>query len=156
MTLYKDAGKKQKQIAKLCKVSQSAVSKILKQFRLTRSLETNLTGHCGRKRKTTKRSDRLLLMKSKKNPRLTSQDLCRDLRQHGVKVSSRTVRRRLCELKRPARCPVKRQLLNARMKRSRLEWAKIHQHWTVEDWKKVCFTLLFLFNKFQNLEQFLN
>lgn len=142
VALNEHSNLKQKDIAKLCKVSQSAVSKILKRFRSTGSLETAYVGNTGRKRMSTDRDDRLLLVKSKKNPRLTSRELCRELKLHGVSMSSRTVRRRLQEFNRPARRPVKRQLLTRRMRKSRLAWAKTHQHWTVEDWKKVKFSLL--------------
>lgn len=138
-TLCEHSNLKQKDIASLCGVSQASVCRISKRFRLTGSLDNTRLGHCGRKRKTTKRADRILLVKSKKNPRLTSEDLRRELLLHGVQISSRTVRRRLLEFKRPARRPVKRQMLTRRMKRSRLQWAKNHQHWTVEDWKKVKF-----------------
>ena len=139
VTLDSHSSLKQKAIAQLCGVSQASVSKILKRFRLTASFETIRLGRCGRKRKTSERADRLLLIKSKKNPRLTSEGLRRVLLEHGIQVSSKTVRRRLEEFNRPARRPVKRQMLTSRMKKARFEWAKQHQHWTVDDWKKVSF-----------------
>lgn len=137
VTLHEHTTTKQVDIAKLCKVSQSAVSKILKQFRLTGSLEAKSSVQRGRRRKTSNRTDRILLMKSKIDARLTSEDLRRELVNHGANVSARTVRRRLQEFHRPARRPVKRQKLTPRMKKARMEWARNHQDWTVEDWKKV-------------------
>ncbi|KAJ4426509.1 hypothetical protein ANN_27323 [Periplaneta americana] len=50
-----------------------------------------------------------------------------------------TVRRRLLEAGRRARKPIK-QLLTPVMRKKRLMWAKLHQHWTVNDWKNVLFS----------------
>lgn len=150
VTLHEHSDLRQCKIAQICGVSQSSVSKILKRFKLTGSLTTNNVGRGGRKRKTSARAVRILLVKSKKYARLTSEELRRELQHHGCSVSARTIRRRLLEFKRPARRPVKRQMLTPRMKRSRLEWAKNHRHWTTEDWKKVKLDLTVLFVKFES------
>ena len=56
----------------------------------------------------------------------------------GVRISSSTVRRRLLEAGK-AKKFLKNHLLTKKMKKKRLEWARTHKNWTVEDWKKVLF-----------------
>ncbi|KAJ4445714.1 hypothetical protein ANN_12399 [Periplaneta americana] len=98
-------------------------------------------GNCGRKRKTSPADDRLIVRKSKLNPRLTAVDLTRELMATtGANIHVTTVRRRLLEAGRRARKPIKKQLLTPVMCKKRLMWAKLHQHWTVNDWKNVLFS----------------
>ncbi|KAJ4425709.1 hypothetical protein ANN_27905 [Periplaneta americana] len=58
----------------------------------------------------------------------------------GANIHVTTVRRRLLEAGRRARKPIKKQLLTPVMCKKRLMWAKLHQHWTVNDWKNVLFS----------------
>lgn len=80
-------------------------------------------GKCGAKRKTSKRDDRRLTEFFRKDCRKTAVDLARELAETGVHVTPMTVRR-LREAGRPARKPVKKQLLPMAMKAKRLAWAK--------------------------------
>ncbi|KAJ4434038.1 hypothetical protein ANN_16357 [Periplaneta americana] len=60
-------------------------------------------GNCGRKRKTSLADDRLIVRKSKLNPRLTAVDLTRELMATtGANIHDTTVRRRLLEAGRRA------------------------------------------------------
>ncbi|KAJ4436973.1 hypothetical protein ANN_17105 [Periplaneta americana] len=73
--------------------------------------------------------------------RLTAVDLTRELMvTTGADIHVTTVRRRLLEAGRRARKPIKKQLLTPVMCKKRLMWAKLHQHWTVNDWKNVLFS----------------
>ena len=58
----------------------------------------------------------------------------------GVKVSDRTVRRRLVNAGLPARIARKKPFLNVVQRQKRVVWAKEHVSWTAEDWKKVIFS----------------
>ena len=136
-TLHEHTGLTHAQIAKKCKVSRSAVTKLLKRLRETGSISPTRAGNCGRKKLTTIRQDRLLLRESKKNARLSSNLLRKHMLPHGIQLSSRTVRRRLLEFDRPARRMVRKPILTRAMKKRRLEFAKAHRNWTVDDWKKV-------------------
>ena len=89
----------------------------------TGNVEVQRKERCGRKRKTTKRDDLILLRNSKINPQKNSEQLKRDLDKSGVHVSSSTVGR-LLEKGRKARKPKKKQLLTAAMKKKRFNWAK--------------------------------
>ena len=121
-------------------VSLGFVSSILKQKRETGNVEVQRKERCGRKRKTTKRDDLILLRNSKINPRKTSEDLKRDLDKSGVHMSSFTVRRRLLEKGRKARKPKKKQLSTAAMKKKRFNWEKKHKDWYEDDWSRVLFS----------------
>lgn len=127
-------------IASAVGVGKSSVSRILTTFKESGSSSPKRRGKCGRKRKTTLRTDKILIRNSKINPRKTSSDLRRDLLATGFDVSSSTARRRLLEAGRKARRPVKKQLLTHKMKEKRLKWAKKYKSWTADDWKKVIFS----------------
>jgi len=55
----------------------------------------------------------------------------------GVKVSDRTVRRRLVNAGLRASIARKKPFLNVVQRQKRVAWAKEHVTWTAEDWKKV-------------------
>ena len=63
----------------------------------------------------------------------------------GVCTSSSTVRQSLLEAGRKAKKPLQNHLLTKKMKK-RLEWARAHKNWTVEDWKKVLFQTKVIFS----------
>lgn len=140
ITLSKHTKLTQRQIAEECGISKSAVNKLIKLYKETGSILPQRLGKCGRKRKTTKKEDALLLRNSKIHPTKTSDDLQKDLAFSGTSVHASTVRRRLLEVGRKARRPVKKQLLTAAMKRKRIVWAKKYKGWTQDDWKNVLFS----------------
>lgn len=137
VTLSEYSDKSQREIARICNVSQGTVSNILRLYKESGTLSPKRVGHCGRKKITSKRDDRYLIHQSKTNPRKTSDSLKQDLASHGAVVSSRTVRRRLLDAGRPARRPVKKQLLTCAMRKARLSWAKKYKTWTTNQWSKV-------------------
>ena len=114
----------QRKIVEKVGVSLGSVSSILKQKRGTENVEVQRKERCGRKRKTIKRDDLILLRNSKINSRKTNEKMKRDLDESGVHVSLSTVRRQLLEKGRKARKPKKKQLLTAAMKKKRFNWAK--------------------------------
>ena len=82
----------------------------------------------------------MLLRHSQENPCKSSFELRNYLEQKGILVSDRTVRRHLVSSGRKARRPIKKQLLTAKMKERRLEWAMMYQDWKKEDWQRVLFS----------------
>lgn len=141
ITLAEHSSMTQRQIAAECHVGLATVNSIIKRYRETGSITPQKKGNCGRKRKTTPTDDRLIVRKSKINPRLTAVDLTREIIDTtGVNIHVTTVRRRLLEAGRRARKPIKKQLLTPVMCKKRLMWAKLHQNWTVNDWKNVLFS----------------
>ena len=81
-----------------------------------------------------------MITNSVKNPKKASKDLQRVLALAGVNVASSTVQRRLPEVGRTARRPLRKQLLTKAMKKKRLSWARNHAGCTKDDWRKVIFS----------------
>jgi transposase len=65
-------------IASVVGVGKSSVSRILCPYKDSGSFFPNGKGKCGRKRKTTLRTDQLLLRNSRLHPTVTSKNLQRD------------------------------------------------------------------------------
>ncbi|KAJ4425756.1 hypothetical protein ANN_27379 [Periplaneta americana] len=131
----------QRQIAAECHIGLATVNSIIKRCRETGSITPQKKENCSRKRKTSPADDRLIVRKSKLNPRLTAVDLTHELMAtNGANIHITTVRCRLLEAGRRARKPIKKQLLTPVICKKRLMWAKLHQHWTVNDWKNVLFS----------------
>lgn len=118
-------------------VSTPVISKLKKKLFNNDSLSPSRKGKCGRKKITTTRDDAVLLREAKQNRRATSGKLQQHMSTHGVKISTRTIRRRLFENGLKARRPRKKQKLTPAMVKKRLEWAKQLKNWTSNDWKKV-------------------
>ena len=119
-------GKSQKEIAKIYSINQSSVSRIL-------GAKTSLmTKRSGRPRKTTKKTDSLIIREVKKNPFISAREIKNStpLLQN---VSERTIWHRLSkDLKMPARKPRKKPLLTKKMRLKRLSFCKQHLRWTTE------------------------
>ncbi len=140
ITLREHTNKTLKEIANDCKVSVATVKRIVSRFKTEGNVDVKRKGNCGRKKKTSPADDRLIIRRSKIDPRKTAVDLTRELEEDGVNVHVSTVRRRLLAVGRKAHRPFKKQLLTPAMRKKRLVWACAHEHMTVEDWKKVLFT----------------
>ena len=126
-------------------VCHTTVSRILKRTerRATseqRTFEPRRKTKCGRKRKTTPRDEKVLLREKKETQNYRVMLWRLKMKDAGISISDRTVRKRLLENGRPARRPVKKQLLTETMKKKRYYWAKKYKHWTTEDWRKVVFS----------------
>lgn len=137
---HHQAGHSSRQIAAMVQVSQSSVVRIIQRFRDTGAVDICRRSRCGRKRKLNKKSQRLLIRTSSKQPRLSALQLCESLPLVSQGVSTRTIQRELNRggllAFRPARCPS----LSARQQRDRYEWALAHSDWTADDWAEVIFS----------------
>lgn len=140
VTLSQHTSMTVRDIAAAVGVGKSSVSRIINQQKNFGTVSPKRKSKCGRKRKTTPRTDKFLVRNSIMHPYKTSRDLQRELIATGVSVDSSTVRRRLIEAGRFARKPIKKQLLTPAMKKKRLDWARKYQSWTAQDWKKVVFS----------------
>lgn len=136
---YFECGKKQKEIANLCAISQQTVSRISRSFSQN-NLKSKRFGRCGRKSKLNDRTKRLLVSRVKKSRSISSLKLKADLQKCGVNVGSSTIRRSLVQLGYPARRPRPKPKLTDCMKEKRLAWALQHQLWTTDDWLNVGFS----------------
>jgi DNA-directed RNA polymerase I, II, and III subunit RPABC1 len=129
----------ERDIASVVGVGKSSVSRILCSYKESGLLSPNRKGKCERKRKTTPRTDQLLLRNSRLHPTVTSKDLRRNLLTSGIDTGASTVGRSFL-IGRKARKPIKKQLLRPAMKQKRLAWANKYRSWSTDDWKKVAFS----------------
>eukprot|EP00795_Rhopilema_esculentum_P006592 gene6592-12133_t len=124
-------------IALKLKVARITVQQIIKKHKETGSVEDR-KGR-GRKRITTSREDRLIVKQSLKDRRKTSRILANELKDaHDIKVSSRTVRRRLVDSGLKYCRAKKKPLLSEKARAKRLDWGRQHRDY---DWSKVIFSL---------------
>ena len=107
LALHQHTKKSQREIAKRVGVSQPTVHRLIKKFQMEKDLTPNRKCNCGKKKKTTPRTDACLLRESKFNPRKTSFQVPQDLASAGVMVDSSTVRRQLLAVGWKARRPIK-------------------------------------------------
>lgn len=139
VTLHDEAGRTIQQLTVQFRVDRRTVQRLLRKHRETQSVDDRL--HPGRARKTTVREDRVLIRMSAGNPR----QVARELRQrwnveHGVDASLSTVKDRLNKGGLPGRIARKKPLLTQRHRQARLEWARQHRNWTVEQWNNCYFS----------------
>jgi transposase len=128
-----DQGKSAEKIAKELKVSASTVKNIRKQHRP--SAIKPVGGRPEKLSATTKREVTRLIT-SGKLPTATS--AAKHLQDEGIaSVSAETVRRALKQAGLNAIKKKKKPKLTPRHKKLRLEFARQHQDWTEEDWKRV-------------------
>lgn len=139
INILSESGKTYSEIAEIVKVSKSSVHRTLQRKCETGS-NKNRKGS-GRPRKTSKRDDNRLLEISKSNRFKTAPDLRVEINQSLVApISLTTVKRRLREKGLIGRVAVKKPLLRPVNKKKRLQFAKEHKNWTIDDWKNVLWT----------------
>lgn len=132
----------QRDIATIAGVSKSVVNRIKIKLDLNKSLVAGRVGKCGRKRITTPRTDRKIRDICLENRKKSVARLTTMINDEGIKVSKRTVRRRLAEENLIGRRPIKKPRLTEAMKKKRLQWARQHRNMTVSDWNRVSTTNL--------------
>ena len=121
------------EIARRLGISKRNVTYIIKKHKEIKTVEDR--PRSGRKRMTTKRQDRHLIRTSLLNRQLTSADLRNSLQdQSGVKVTSRTVRRRLREAGLKGCMAARKPLLSKENCRARLQFALEHLDCSDEEW----------------------
>lgn len=124
-------------IARREKVSHQTVSRINQANLANKGQVENKRQNCGRKRKTTPRTDHRIVNQACEKRFSSLRSLHQDLQEEGIHVSQMTLRRRHYEANLRSRRPAKKPKLTAGMKKARLEFAKRYWHCSVDDWKKV-------------------
>jgi hypothetical protein len=129
-------------IKEICRRSSRAKLSVMAPLAAARKFPDNVVPptkpKSGRPRKTSKGTDALLRREVRKEPCLTARQL-KEIHQDLLSdVSVRCIQHRLQkDLQLPSRRAANKPLLNARMKKQRLEFAHQYKHWTCDDWKKV-------------------
>lgn len=136
-TLLLHSTHSQRKIAAIAGVSKSVVNRIKIKIDNKKPLEANRVCKCGRKKITTSRTDRKIRNICLENRKKSVAHLTKMINDEGVKISERTMRRRLVEEKLMGRRPSKKPRLTDNMKKKRLQWARQHRNMTVADWSRV-------------------
>lgn len=118
-------------------VSVRSVIRIKKMLCEGRGIRSGRVNKCGRKRKTSKTTDRFIQRQFLKHPFKSPYQQAKDLTEAGLHISHMTIRRRLKEYGFRSCRPSKKPRLTKAMKQKRLAWAHEHSSWTSDDWSKV-------------------
>lgn len=129
-------GEKQIEIAKQLRLHRSVVCKTIKLFNARGTIKS--AKKCGRPRKSTAQTDRLLMRLSRGDPFKTAVDLSSEMPE--PKLSVQTIRRRLTEQGLYGRRPAKKPFISAKNRQRRLQFALDHRDWTPQKWKNVLFS----------------
>lgn len=129
------SGISQKDIAEKYNVHKSSICRIIAKFKKTSQISVKHRG--GRPRKTSDRTDNLIIRHVKKDPFISSSKLTEKLQ---VSVSDRTIRRRLLQASLRARRPAKKPLISKRNQKKRLQFAKDHLNWPESKWRSILFS----------------
>ena len=120
-------------------VSQSVISRLVHRFRDTGSVGER--PRSGAPRGTTRNDDQYLRTYALRNRDLTAPVLQSRLREvRGTRVSRQTIRNRLHHFGLRARRPLQVTPLTDRHRRLRLQWARDHVTWNIQQWSYVLFT----------------
>lgn len=132
-------GLSQRVVARRLNLSRSAVRRVYQRF-----LETGLyrrRSGSGRQRITSQIDDRFIVTSSLRNRHLSGVDLQRRLREvRGVAISDSTVRRRLREQNLRPRKPATGPRLTVAHRQARLQFARNHLNWTIQQWASILFS----------------
>jgi hypothetical protein len=108
----------------------------------------------GRPRVTTSRDDNAIRRECVKNPMSSANEIKAQLPALG-NVSVTTVKRRLqCDLQLRAYRPAIKPLISLKNVKDRITFCKRHQHWTVDDWRRVLFSDESMIRQFHSFRSF--
>lgn len=83
------------------------------------------------------RTDRKIVQTAIKYRRQPTRKIQTLLEADGIKICSRTIRRRLAEKGYKTYRAVEKPKLTGTMMQKRFKWAKAHSSWTTDQWRKV-------------------
>ena len=135
-----ESGMRAREVAKILKINESTVSRVLKRLRERGDVENKKRS--GRPSMVSARGDRILGRIVKTHRRATLKDITSEYNQETpVKVSTRTIRRKLRFLGYTNRSVRKAVTIRTVNKKKRLSWCRGKIHWTVaNNWKHVMFS----------------
>ncbi len=137
---HHENGKSIRMISRDTNVPKSTVSDIITMHQRYGNHNVRRRGNCGRRRLFTPPMDRLIARYSVSNPQATSRRI-REMVGNGVtEASLPTYRRCLRRTGVLTYRPVIAPRLSPAQRLARLQWARQHLHWSVEDWQCVVFS----------------
>lgn len=133
---YWEDGKSQVKISHIIGVARATVGNIIRKNNQTGDVKRKVGS--GRKRKTTKREDNIIVRTSKQDPFKSATQISEIIStENNINVSHDTVNRRLIEAGLPSYVARKKPFISDVNIDKRLQWCINHQYWTVHDWKRV-------------------
>jgi transposase len=136
---FDEIGKSKSEISRLMKIPRETIRSIISSCKATGDIKRRVGS--GRRRKTSKREDNLILRMSKADPFMPSEEISKNmLLDHQVAISRRTVDSRLSEAGLDSYVSRKKPFISDVNKKKRLEWCIAHKYWTTDDWKRVLWT----------------
>lgn len=139
INILRKIGKTYREIAQMLKISKGAVQAAVERFRETGQNTNKIRS--GRKRKTTQRIDNKIYAISKADRFKSATKIRAEINEDLDKpVSLTTVKRRLREKGMIGRIAARKPYLRPQNKEKRLNFAKEHIDWTVDQWKSVLWT----------------
>lgn len=126
-----------REIAEITGCSKSTVARVIQQHRETGDIPTSYENCGGHNKKFDERDLRHIRQVAVRNPRSTAAEIQQELGPIGDTVSLSTMKRALREAgckTRKAKC---KPFLNETHKARRYRWARDHEHWTLEQWRRV-------------------
>ena len=132
-------GYNQSQLAERFRVVASTISRVLLRYNET-GINTRRRGQ-GRRRITNPRQDRFIRLQALRQRFTTSSFIQTEfLERYEFPISQSTVTRRLAENDLKPRRAATGPLLTRRHRRLRLQFAREHLNWQVEDWTRILFS----------------
>ena len=134
-----EAGLSQREVVGVLGVSQSVVSRMWTRFNLTGNVMHQHAG--GRERSTTRTQDRFIALQDRCHRLNNATTLGSELKNaSGVCLRTQTIRNRLHEAGLRSRRPAIHIPLTRHYVQERLEWARDHVMWALNDWTPILFT----------------
>ena len=134
-----ECGYSQRRVANVFGVSQSVISSAWNRIQTYGSATQCHSG--GRKRATTPREDRFLMVQARRHPFVNATTLRNEFRNAvGANISTQTVRNRLRQSGLRSRRACIRIPLTRLHKQAHLHWTQDHVNFTENDWDPVLFT----------------
>lgn len=132
------AGQTQRQVAGRFGVAHAVIGRAWRRFQATNDVRYRRGG--GRRRLTTARIDRSIILEARRRRIITAPELASQVLQaNNIVISAPTIRRRLYDSDLHSRRPCKHPPLNRGHRRRRLEFAREHSGW-IEEWRNCMFT----------------
>jgi len=130
------AGENYSSVGRRFGISHTAVRKIY--FKRLENGDTSRKPGSGRKPKTSKKENRMIVRLSKSDPKLTASDIHRQVDgKFAQPVSPKTIQRRLIDAGLHGKRPTKKPLISKVNRKKRREFARAHLNWTANDWGRV-------------------
>ena len=132
-------GVSQSDVARRFGVHRSVIHRAFQRFHATGQFSAR--PRSGRPRATTQREDHFMVLSARRRRFVTARRLQTDLQTAtGTRISTQTVRNRLHQAGFHSRRPAQRIPLNQRQRQTRLNWARQHRNWRLNQWRQVLFT----------------